>query len=487
MKNQPDRKDRAERLFQLTGLPLGPALFILINFVVHPPTLNDAAVSVLAITAWISVWWITEAVPLAITSLLPIVLFPLMGITTIKATTSSYGDPLIFLFMGGFMLAIAIEKTGLHLRMALWIIRKMGARLNMIVLGFMVATAFLSMWISNTASAIMMLPIGLSVMAVMPEDDEKITAPFGKGLMLAIAYGASIGGVGTLIGTPPNLIFAGILQEIYGLQISFIKWMYLGIPLVVVMLTFTWWYITRISFPLGNAMLPGGRETIREQYKLLGKMTSAQKRVATIFSLMAIAWMTRSFLLANWFPVLDDTIIAVLGGIVLFILPTGAKSERPILSWDDARKIPWGILLLFGGGLAIAGAFETSGLAAWIGNKMSSLEVIGPFLLIMVILITVNILTEFTSNTACAAMILPVLGPVALTAGLHPLTLMAGAAMISSYGFMMPAGTPPNAIAFGSGFLAIRDMIRTGFVLNIAAVILITLLTYFLAEILWVG
>ncbi len=482
---QSPASDPLNHLIQRIGYFAGPGLFLLLFLFSHPEGMSRQAIIVMAVTVWIAIWWVTEAVPLAVTSLLPIVLFPLLGISTMSATTSAYAHPLIFLYIGGFLLAIAIEKTGLHARIAIGIIRRMGTKLQLIVLGFMLATGFLSMWISNTATAVMMLPIGLAIISVAGDQGvEKIT-PFKKALMLAIAYAASIGGLATLIGTPPNIVFSGVIREMYGTEISFLQWFMVGGPLSVVLLFFCWWYLTRIGFPLGQAQLPGGREEMDFRYRQLGKMSVQEKQVAIVFGVVAFAWMTRSFLLNAWIPGLDDTMIAVAAGIILFLLPPGEKRKGGLLVWDDAIRIPWGIILLFGGGMALADAFESSGLAAWIGNGMSGLSVLGIFMMILLVAAIVNFLTEFTSNLATITMILPVLATIAVSAGLHPFMLMVAATLAASCGFMMPAGTPPNAIVFGSGHVKIWDMVKTGFFLNLISIILITIVVYFFLEALW--
>lgn len=440
---------------------------------------------VTAITIWIAVWWVTEAVPLPVTSLLPIILFPLLGILNLSTTTSSYGDPIVFLYIGGFLLAIAIEKTGLHHRIALRIIKGMGTKLSMIILGFMIATGFLSMWISNTATAIMMLPIGLAVIRTTSVGDEMDNPHFPKALMLAIAYAASIGGLATLIGTPPNIVFAGLMKEMYDTDISFVKWFAVGFPIAILLTIASWWYLTRIAYPLGSTRLSGEQDIINQKMISLGPITVSERRVAIVFVCVAIAWIIRSFVLQKWIPSIDDTIIAMIGGVILFLLPSSEKKKERLLVWEDAMKLPWGIILLFGGGLAIADAFEATGLALWIGNNMTGLSLFGTFALIFFIVAIVNFLTEFTSNLATVTMILPVLAPIAVSAGIHPFMLMVGATLAASCGFMMPAGTPPNAIVFGSGYLSIWDMVKNGFWLNLASVIIITCVVYFLLRAMW--
>ena len=484
-KNQLADPTELTRVVGKIGLALGPALFLLIYFFVRPEGMSLQAVTVLAITAWIAIWWVTEPIPLPVTSLLPIVLFPLMGILKIGVTTASYGQPIVFLYIGGFLIAIAIEKTGLHKRIALNIIRKMGTRFSMIVLGFMISTAFISMWISNTATAIMMLPIGLAIIAVASTSEDVHIHRFRKALMLAIAYASSIGGLATIIGTPPNLVFVGVVKDLYGMDISFMKWFMVGFPITVLLLFVSWWYLVRVGFPLGQFRLAGGKEEMDQRLSAIGTMSSGEKKVAIVFVIVAVAWVIRSFVLEKIIPGIDDTIIAMLGGVALFVIPGADEKKGRLLDWVDAIKLPWGIVLLFGGGLALAEAFEVSGLAEWIGQHMSGFAVLGVFLTIFFVVAVVNFLTEFTSNLATVTMILPVIAPIAISAGIDPLMLMVGATMAASCGFMMPAGTPPNAIAFGSGYLTIWDMVKTGFWLNLASVIIITFVVYFLLGSMW--
>lgn len=475
----------AARFARRAGFWAGPILFLLILLAAHPDGLSREANAVMAVTVWISIWWITETVPLPVTSLLPIVLFPLLHVLPVGETTVAYGHPLVFLYIGGFLLAIAIEKTGLHNRIAINIIRAMGVKLHMIILGFMLSTAFLSMWISNTATAIMMLPIGFAIIHVAAVTRDLYITRFRKALMLAIAYASSIGGVATLIGTPPNLVFAGVVRDMYHTEISFLQWFMVGFPLAVILLLVCWWYLTRIGFPLGTATLHGGKEEMDRRHAGLGAMSASERNVAIVFVAVALAWITRSFILEKLIPGLDDTIIGMLCGIILFLIPQGGRKKGGILNWEDANRLPWGIVLLFGGGMALAQAFETSGLAGWIGQRMTGLSVLGTFMVILLVVAIVNFLTEFTSNLATVTMILPVLAPIAMAAGISPLLLMAAATMAASCGFMMPAGTPPNAIAFGSGFLRIMDMVRTGFVMNVISILLITCIVYFLLGAMW--
>lgn len=470
------------------GLILGPFLFLLTLFFFHPEGLSQEANAVLASTLWIATWWILEVIPIAVTALLPILLFPLTGALDLQQTTASFGHRYIFLYIGGFILAIAIERWGLHRRIALNIIRLIGANVRMIILGFMVATAFLSMWISNTATSVMMLPIGIAVIKQLrdnpntKEDENKV---FGKILMLSIAYSASIGGVATLIGTPPNLVLAGIVQELYGIEITFSKWIIIGLPVSLIMLAICWYYLTYLAASFHQQSFPGGKQEIQRQIKKLGKISYEEKVVLTVFALTALSWISRSFLLNTFIPALDDTIIAIIAATVLFLLPAGRGEKRAIILWEEAVKLPWGVLLLFGGGLSLAEGFRETGLAEWIGSRLSLLEGLSLILLLLILVAAVNFLTEITSNLATTAMLLPILAPLAAVIGVHPYTLMVGATLAASCAFMLPVATPPNAIVFGSGYLKIPEMVKTGVWLNLISIFILTLVVYFFLPYLW--
>jgi sodium-dependent dicarboxylate transporter 2/3/5 len=469
------------------GLLLGPLAFILVLLFFHPEGLSKPANAVLASALWIAIWWITEALPIAVTALLPIILFPLSGGLGLEETTASFGHKYVFLYIGGFILAIAIEKWNLHKRIALNIIKIVGTNVVYIILGFMIATAFLSMWISNTATAVMILPIGMAIVTQLKDNPKTIEDEnliFGKALMLAIAYSASIGGMATLIGTPPNLVLAGVVKETYNVEITFSQWFKFGFPISVLLLYICWFYLTKIAFKFKQKSFPGGRQEITHQLKSLGKITFEEKTVLVVFICTAFAWISRSFLIKQFIPAIDDTIIAITAGSVMFLLPSRSGKTR-LLNWEDAIKLPWGIILLFGGGMALALGFESSGLAIWIGQQMSSLSTM-PLILVLLILITsVNFLTEITSNLATTAMLLPVLVSLASAIGVHPYLLLLGATVAASCAFMLPVATPPNAVVFGSGYLKIEDMVRKGFWMNVISIILLTLIIYFVLPLLW--
>ncbi len=473
---------------KIFGLLLGPVLFASVLLFYHPAGLSDQANAVLACTVWIAVWWILETIPIAITSLLPVILFPLTGALSIEATTASFGHRYIFLYIGGFILAIAIERWNLHKRIALNIINLIGTNIKRIILGFMVATAFLSMWITNTATAVMMLPVGMAIVAQLsdnPQTDQNENLLFGKALMLAIAYSASIGGIATLIGTPPNLILAGIVHELYGIEITFLQWFVFGLPLSVFLLLVCWRYLTKYAFAFHQKEFPGGRAEIKRQLVSIGKITYEEKVLLVVFLGTAFAWISRSFLINRLFPVVDDTMIAMIAGVILFLIPAGKSKKRALINWKEAVKLPWGVILLFGGGLALAEGFTSSGLAEWIGQQLSLME--GFSLLVLLLLLTamVNFLTEITSNLATTAMLLPVLAPMALAIGVHPYILMAAATIAASCAFMLPVATPPNAVVFGSGYLKIPDMARAGVWMNIFSIFVITIMVYYLLPLLW--
>lgn len=472
---------------RIAFLLLGPLVFFILQWLGAPEGMPESAFDMLSITLWMAIWWISEVIPIGVTALLPIILFPLTGAVDITTTTASFGHKYIFLYIGGFLLAIAIEKWNLHKRIALHIIKMIGSDVSKIILGFMVATAFLSMWISNTATAVMMLPIGMSIVSQLkdnPKTEENENIIFGKALMLAIAYSASIGGVATLIGTPPNLVLAGFIEETYNIEISFSSWIKFGLPISIVLLIVCWWYLTRFAFTFKQKKFPGGKAEIERLLMEIGPMKMEEKIVLTVFVLTAFSWITRSFLLQKLIPTIDDTIIALIAGILLFILPSSTKGA-PIINWKEAVKLPWGIILLFGGGMALASGFEITGLATWLGSQVELLEGLTLLALVFVVIALVNFITEVTSNLATTAMLLPILAPVAISLEVNPYMLMVATTVAASCAFMLPVATPPNAVVFGSGYLKISDMIKTGFWMNLISIILLTFAVYILLPMLW--
>ncbi|MFC2124712.1 SLC13 family permease [Bacteroidota bacterium] len=477
----------------LTGLILGPALFLVIIYWLDLRDLSDQGQAVLACTIWIAVWWITEPIPIPVTSLLPLVIFPLSGALDISTTASSYGNKMIFLYMGGFMIAIAMEKWNLHKRIALNIIKSVGTNASSIILGFMIATALLSMWISNTATTLMMLPIALAVTSQLTEifrkgdrEGRDESGKFGVALMLGIAYAASIGGMATLIGTPTNAIFSAVVKDYYDAEVDFSTWISFAFPVVVVLLIICWFYLTRIAFSMKR--ISGAAEsakTIDDELKELGRLKTEEKWIILIFGLTALSWITRSFILIRLIPGIDDTIIAISASIILFLIPSSSKKGDRLLDWMSARKLPWGILILFGGGLTIAAGFGQSGLAQWIGNELNYIKGAELFLILLLITGLVNFLTEITSNVATASILLPILASLSVAINVHPYALMVASCMAASCAFMLPVATPPNAIVFGSGYIKITDMARTGFIMNVISIIILALAVRYFLPAIW--
>jgi sodium-dependent dicarboxylate transporter 2/3/5 len=441
-------------------------------------------------------WWMTEAIPIQATGLLPLGLFPLLGVLDAPTASAPYANELIFLFMGGFFLAVTMQRWGLHKRIALAIMAHVGTSPNRLVLGFMLATAFLSMWISNTATAAMMLPIGIAVGEMFrPRDDGDGHYAFGIALMLGIAYAASIGGISTLIGTPPNAVLAGAASEILGIQIGFVQWMGVGLPIALVMLPLAWVLLTRVLYPPGE--IHGEAAAILDAERAaLGTPSRGEKLTAVVFGLTALAWVLRSEKtfgemtipgLQTVFPDIRDSTIAILAAMVLLALPVDWRRGEFVLDWRTARRIPWGVLVLFGGGLSLARAMEQSGLAAWIGGAVGSLEALPMIVIVVAVAALVVFLTELTSNVATTSMAMPVMAGAAVGLGIEPLILMSAAALSASMAFMLPVATPPNAIVFGSGYLTVPQMSRAGLVLNICAIAVITALGSALIPLLLAG
>ncbi|MAW49925.1 MAG: anion transporter [Flavobacteriaceae bacterium] len=469
---------------RISGLLFGPLLFILIQFI----SINDLSTEgkyVLGTASWMAIWWVLEVVDIAVTSLLPIVIFPLTGTLSISETTSQYGHNLVFLYLAGFIIAIAIERWGLHKRIALNIISFMGTKINFIILGFMISTSFLSMFISNTATTVMMLPIALAIITQLDNKSNKSrnnNQNFSKSLLLSIAYSASIGGIATLFGTPPNMVLRGVVESNFGYTITFMDWFIIGFPISITLLFLCWIYITKISNNYFMDEFPLGKDQIIKLKSELGRISAEEKRVGVIFFLTALCWITRSQI-EKFLPGIDDTIIGIIFGILLFVIPV-KSNKRSLLIWKEAVKLPWGVIILFGGGMALAKGFVDSGLSIWFGNNLTSLNGLPMILLILSIVTSVNFLTEMTSNLATTAMLLPVLAAIGLEMNIDPLILMISATMAASCAFMLPVATPPNAIVFGAGYLRIPDMIKKGFWLNIISIILISIMVYYFVPIL---
>lgn len=442
--------------------------------------LSGAARTTAAVAALMAVWWITEAIPLPATSLLPVVLFPLFGVAQIQDATRPYASEIIFLFAGGFLIAQAVERWGLHRRLALRTVLVFGTRPRQLIGGFMLAAAALSMWISNTATAVMMLPIGTSVLALVGTREsgregmpDAAWQPLNTALMLSIAYAASIGSVATIIGTPPNAILVGYLAG-RGVQVGFGQWMLLGLPLAAVFLLLAWLLLTRVLFHLGQDELPGGRQTVRVELASMGRVTRGEQVTLATFVAIALLWVTRPWLQSlTGLHGLNDATIAIAGALALFLLPVNRQGEMA-LDWEHAKRIPWGILILFGGGLSLAAAIDATGLALFIGEQLSGLDYLALPILIAIVALVVVALTEVASNTATAAVLVPLLGGVAAGLGTDPLLLALPATLAATFAFMLPVATPPNAIVFSSGQVSVGQMARAGLLLNLVGAVLVT-------------
>ena len=459
------------------SLLAGPLVLILTLLISPPEGMPQNAWYMVGIATMMAIWWVSEVVPIPVTSLLPIVLVPVLGIATVSKTTAPFAHPTIYLFFGGFMLGMAMERWNLHKRIALHIMLKTGVRPDRQIAGFMLSTAFLSMWVSNTATSVMMLPIGLSVASMAAGQNQEHNRNFSKALLLAIAYSASIGGLATIIGTPPNALLAAFLSETYDIEIGFAQWMLVGLPVTLFMLMATWVWLTKFGFKLDNVENPNAIQLFKDQLNELGDITRGERTVAIIFFVTAMAWIFRP-LLKDYIPGLNDTVIAMIATISLFVVPVKQDERIYVMSWDKAREIPWGVLILFGGGLTLAAQIKNTGLAAWVAEAMSVVAGL-PILLVVAFVVTVIIfLTELTSNTATAAGFLPLMGALGVTLGIDPVMLAAPAALAASCAFMMPVATPPNAIVFGSGKLEIRDMVKAGFALNVMGIIIVSLVGY---------
>ncbi|UWG50630.1 Di- and tricarboxylate transporter [Halalkaliarchaeum sp. AArc-CO] len=477
---------------KVIGAVLGPLVFGLV-YLGNPFGIPPAANAVLAGALWIVIWWVTEPVHLAVTSLVPIPVFSQVGVAEVDAITAQYAHPIVFLLLGGFMLALAVERCHLHRRLAIVFMANVGGAPARLLLGIMAVTAFLSMWISNTATAMLMLPIAAAIAlagangvddapSLSPgESAEEIESPdgllskgFGLALLLGVAFGANIGGAATLIGSPPSAIFAGIAGSQLGVDVGFLDWMIYAVPLVVVTLFVAWGCIILLTDPTSSI----DEEFARKYYAGMSAMESDERRVALVFGLVIVAWLLRPAVIEPILPGLTDHVIAVVGGIALFLVPGGPDGEDRLLSWEDAAELPWDVLLLIGGSFAVAHAFQVGGLDEVVAQSLSSLEWMSVLLLIATIVTAVMALSNLMSNTATATVFLPILVAFAPLASSPPLYLMAPAALAASFVFVLPVGTPPNAIAYGNGHLDIAQMMRVGIVINLICIPLVALLSY---------
>ncbi len=471
--------------YKKRGFWIGLATFFFILFSPNPESLSSVGWAVAAVTLLMAIWWATEAVPVAVTALLPLACFPMLGVTDFKTAALPYANPNIYLFMGGFILALGIESSGLHKRLALKMLIAVGNSGAKLIGGFMLVSAIISMWVMNTSTTLMLLPIGLAVCAsvaeTIPNFSQTDKRNFEISLLLGIAYAASIGGMSTLVGTAPNIIFAGFMLETYSLEISFTDWMKLGVPIATIMLFSSWYAITKIVYPVNFIASIETKLQLQNMLSDLGPLSTDEKKVLIIFLLAASAWMFRT-LLDNYVPFsgLTDAGIAIIAALSFFLIPSENK-QTDLLTWEQANKLPWGLLVLFGGGLSLAASIGSSGLGGWIGQALTVLENVPSIVLILAVATMIIFLTEITSNVATTSTFLPVVGAVAVALGITPIALTIPVVLAASCAFMLPVATPPNAIVFGSGKLTIPDMIRAGFALNIIGIFLVTLFAFFLA------
>jgi len=460
------------------NLLLGPTLFSIFFFIVGPfEGMTSESHGIFCSVLWIASWWITEAIPIPVTSLLPLVLFPVTGGYDLGLTASAYGNDIIYFYLAGFFIAIAMEKWNLHQRIALTIISIVGTNKKNMILGFMLATAFLSAFLSNTSTSIMMLPIGIAIISQVSKSKKYNHSNFGKVLMLGIAYSASIGGFSTLYGTPPNLILKSNIQQFFNYTIDFDQWFLLALPLSITLLFICWVYLVNFSFSLSSESSISKNQIINKLNEL-GKIKYEEVIVLIIFSLFVITLLLKRKI-QIYIISIDDTIIAIFYAILLFIF-NSKDGNKKIISWKDSAKLPWGIVLLFGGGLSLAAAMQGSGLTLWIGEKLYGLNTFSVIIIVLSIVFVVNFLTEITSNLATVSMILPILATLSITLGLHPFVIMISATIAASCAFMLPVATPPNAVVFGSGYLRIKDMIKTGLFMNLISILLVTLYVYYI-------
>lgn len=469
-------------LYKKIGLILGPILFLIaynLSFIL----INPEADKVIAVALWMISWWITEAVSISVTALIPLTIFPLLGIMDMKSVSANYGSPIVFLFFGGFVMALALEKVGLHKRIALNIIKITGTSPNKVVLGFMIATAFLSMWISNTATTVVMLPIALSVINLLKNDEDGFTKEdknFAISIMLGIAFAANVGGIATIIGTPPNTVMVGFVEQEYGMQISFFKWMLMGVPFSCLMLLVIYIVLVKFAYPNKLNRLSNSRDIINEELIKLGSIQQTEMRVIIIFVVTILLWIFRVFI-NEYVPFiqLTDAGISMLAAFAMFSIPFDFKTGTFTLYWKDTHKLPWGILILFGGGLSLASGLSSSGVIDFIGNLVSSNQTLTAFVVSSVLILVMLFMTELMSNVALVAIFAPVVAGIAIGLDYEILHMLIPIAMASSCAFMLPMATPPNAIVFASGHIKVHEMVRAGFFLNLISVLILILFSLF--------
>lgn len=465
---------------RIVGLFVGPILFAIVFFL-PIEGLDILPKFVLGIALWMATWWITEAIPLYATSLIPLALFPILGVGKIENIFLSYVDKIVILFLGGFLLAKAIEISNLHKRFALNILKTFGTKPKYLIGAFILVTASLSAWLTNTATTLLILPIAIAVISQIQDSSQK--SRFAPCLLLCVAYSASLGGLATLIGTPPNALFASMSESLAGIEVSFAQWMIIGVPVSAVSLLVLWLYMVNFA-KLGNSPIAGTREVILQELSKLGRMVRDEKIITVIFAATAIAWISRGLLWKEYFPFIEDYTIVLVAVIVLLVLPSAKKHQR-LLDLKSTKKIPWGVLVLIGGGLALAGGFNASGLDLWIADQLSFVSGMPYFVIILVIVAVTIFSGELMSNTAGAALLMPIMASLATTIDVNPILLMVPVVIATSYGFIMPVATPPNAIVIGSGYVTTKNMAKFGLPLNIISILLLTILMTTLIPLIW--
>ena len=481
---------RPVETYQIVGRILGPAIFVVMLLMDQwQGVMSTEAWRTAAVGLWMAVWWATEAIPVPVTAFLPLVVFEPLGISSLREAAAPYANPTIYLFLGGFMMALALERWNLHRRIALAVIDNVGTDGRRLIGGFMLVCALLSMWMTNTATTMMLLPIVLSVSVVMrdnvPDLTEKARKDFQIAMLLGLAYSASIGGLATLIGTPPNALLMGFMAENYDIEISFAKWMLVGIPVSLTMLPIAWLLLTRFLFPCdipANEAVKNHLHDLREE---LGAMSTAERRIAIIFACLIMSWMLRRPI-TNWLGIsgISDAGIVMTAAMLLFMLPSGDSKQPRLMTWEDVTRLPWGVLILFGGGLSLAAAVSDSGLALWLGQQLAPLNAWGTAVLVVASVAMVIFLTELTSNLATTATLLPVMGAIAIQAGVPPIMLTVPITIAASCAFMLPVATPPNAIVFATGAISIPQMVRAGVFLNIIGIVIVSIAALILAPVL---
>lgn len=458
-------------LRQWSGWIIGPAVLLITCLTAPPEGLSEAGWRTTGAAVLMAVLWMSEAIPIPVTALLPLVLFPALGLSDVRESAAPYANPIIYLFLGGFLIALAMQRWGLHRRVAINLIGAMGTQPSRIIAGFLIASTLISMWVSNTATSLMMLPIAMSVMSLVPPQlrEQPAMKAFGTALLLAVAYGATTGGMATLIGTPPNALLAAYVDNVYGFKIGFGQWMLLGVPVTFITLPIVYWVLTRVSFKIRGGAVPGMADMLAAERARLGRFGGGEALVAFVFVLTALGWIFQP-LIAKIVPLATDTTIAITGALALFLIPVNVKKGQFLMTWEATKGLPWEVLLLFGGGLSLAGNMEKHGLSKYLGSLCAGFDAFPVAVAVAVVCFGILMLTELTSNTATAATFLPIVASVAISMGQNPLLFMIPAALAANCSYMLPVGTPPNAIVFGSGLITLPQMAKAGMLLNLLLV-----------------